>query len=58
MAPTTKKRTTIASWVPPTLADEIRLRAENERRSISSVIRFALEDSLRAGTPPDNERTG
>ena len=35
-------RTIVASWVPRTLADEIKRQAEAERRSVSSVIRNAV----------------
>ena len=40
-------RTIVASWVPQTLADAIRQKAEAERRSVSSVVRNALQDQLR-----------
>ncbi len=32
--------------VPPSLAEQLRSRAGDERRSVSQVIRFAIEDSL------------
>jgi len=43
------ERAIVASWVPRSLADEIRRMAEAERRSVSSVIRNAVEDKLREG---------
>ncbi len=43
----------VQAWVPPSLADEIKTRAEVERRSVSAVIRLALEDQLQS-----RERTG
>ena len=39
--------TVIESWVPPALAAQVKARAEDERRSISALIRLALEDTLR-----------
>ncbi len=37
-----EERTIVASWVPRTLADEIKRQAAAERRSASSVIRNAV----------------
>ena len=37
-----EERTIVASWVPRSLADEIRRKAEAERRSVSLVIRGAV----------------
>jgi hypothetical protein len=39
--------TIIQSWVPAALAVELKRRAAAERRSVSSVIRIAVEDQLR-----------
>ena len=36
----------IQSWVSPELAKQIRAAAQDERRSVSSMIRIAVEDSL------------
>ncbi len=37
----------VQAWIPPELAEQLRRRVAEERRSISSVVRNALEDSLR-----------
>ena len=37
----------VQSWVSPQLANELKRHAERERRSISAVIRIAVEDRLR-----------
>jgi len=42
--------TRIQTWVPLDLAAELRQHAERERRSVSSVIRNAVEDTL-VGAP-------
>ena len=39
--------TVVQSWVPRELAAELKRRAEAERRSVSSVIRIAVEERLR-----------
>jgi Arc/MetJ-type ribon-helix-helix transcriptional regulator len=39
--------TIVQAVVPPSLAEQLRSRAHDERRSVSQVIRFAIEDSLR-----------
>jgi Ribbon-helix-helix protein, copG family len=41
--------TVVQAWVPPALAAQIKARADDERRSVSAVIRLALEDALRRG---------
>jgi hypothetical protein len=38
-----EERTIVASWVSRALADEIKRHAEAERRSVSSVIRNAVD---------------
>ena len=38
----------VQSWVPPELAEQLKAQAELERRSVSSTIRLAIEDKLRA----------
>ena len=50
------ERTIVASWVPRSLADEIRRKAEVERRSVSSLIRNAVEDQLRGVEERRHER--
>lgn len=42
-----EKTTTIQAVVPVDLAAELRARATVERRSLSAVIRNAIEDALR-----------
>ena len=37
----------LQSWMPPVLAAEVRQHADSERRSVSSLIRIAVEDQLR-----------
>jgi len=44
--------TVIQAWLPHPLDQELRKQAEAERRSLSSTIRLAIEDKLRA----DEER--
>ena len=39
----------VQSWVPPQLAEQLKAEADLERRSVSAVIRIALEDKLRGG---------
>jgi hypothetical protein len=39
--------TVVQAWVPPSLAAELRARALDERRSVSAMIRIAIEDALR-----------
>lgn len=47
MATTTEKPgERVQAWVPTDLAAELRKHAAAERRSISSAIRNALEDTL------------
>jgi Ribbon-helix-helix protein, copG family len=36
----------VQSWLPPDLAQQVRAKAEAEKRSISQVVRLALEDQL------------
>jgi Ribbon-helix-helix protein, copG family len=42
----------VQSWVPPQLAEQLKAEADLERRSVSALIRIALEDKLRG----DQER--
>jgi len=44
--------TVVQTWLPHPLDKELRKHAEAERRSLSSAIRLAIEDRLRA----DEER--
>ncbi len=44
--------TVVQAWLPHQLDQELRKHAEAERRSLSSTIRLAIEDKLRA----DEER--
>jgi len=45
--------TVVQAWLPHPLDQELRKHAEAERRSLSSTIRLAVEDKLRAA---DQER--
>lgn len=38
----------VQSWVPAELAEQLKAKAELERRSVSSTIRLAIEDRLRS----------
>jgi CopG-like RHH_1 or ribbon-helix-helix domain, RHH_5 len=42
--------TIVQSWVPVELADELKEHAQRERRSVSSVVRNAIEDAV-VGAP-------
>jgi hypothetical protein len=42
-----EKTKTIQAVIPTTIVAELRARAEVERRSLSAVVRNALEDALR-----------
>lgn len=55
---TTPPTTTIQAVVPRDLAAELRARAAIERRSLSAVVRNAIEDALRPPTaiPRGGER--
>lgn len=37
----------VQSWVPPELAEQLKAEADLQRRSVSAVIRIAVEDQLR-----------
>jgi Ribbon-helix-helix protein, copG family len=41
--------TIIHSWVPVELAAELKEHAQRERRSVSSVVRNAVEDAIVGG---------
>ena len=41
--------TIVQAWVPVELADELKQHAERERRSVSSVVRNAVEDAIVGG---------
>jgi CopG-like RHH_1 or ribbon-helix-helix domain, RHH_5 len=43
----THRSTVVQAVVPPSLAEQLRSRARDERRSVSQVVRLAIEDSLR-----------
>jgi hypothetical protein len=46
----------VQSWVPPELARDLRQQAERERRSVSAVIRLAIEDALQPnGSLPERK---
>jgi len=55
---TTTQTTTIQAVIPTILAAELRARARIERRSLSAVVRNAIEDALRPPTaiPRGGER--
>jgi CopG-like RHH_1 or ribbon-helix-helix domain, RHH_5 len=38
----------VQAWVPPDLARQLKAHADSERRSVSQVVRLAIEDQLRA----------
>jgi predicted transcriptional regulator len=40
----------VQAWVSPELAREIKQLADRDRRTVSSLIRFTLEDRLEAET--------
>jgi predicted DNA-binding protein len=42
----------VQSWMPSELAERLKARAELERRSVSAVVRLAVEDMFRT----DEER--
>ena len=44
---TNRPGTIVQAVVPPALADQLRSRARDERRSVSQVIRLAIEDAMR-----------
>lgn len=41
----------VQSWLPRSLAHELKQHAEGERRSLSSVVRLAIEDKLKERRP-------
>jgi Ribbon-helix-helix protein, copG family len=43
----THRSTVVQAVAPPSLAEQLRSRARDERRSVSQVVRLAIEDSLR-----------
>ena len=49
MAPTAEKSsgTRVQTWLPLSLAEQVRAQADLERRSVSALIRLAVEDQLR-----------
>jgi hypothetical protein len=47
----------VAAWVPTSLADQVKAAAEDERRSVSSLVRNALADTF-AETRGDGTGTG
>ena len=49
---------TVQAVVSPALADELRARAQAERRSISALIRIALEDALAETSPAPDSPVG
>ena len=36
----------LQTWVPPALAVQVKARAQSEHRTISALIRLAIEDKL------------
>lgn len=44
-----EQRTAVASWVPASLALELRARADAGERSVSAEIRRVLKEHLQAG---------
>lgn len=49
VAPTSTKSsgTRVQTWLPIPLVEQLKAQAELERRSVSSVVRLAVEDQLR-----------
>ena len=43
--------TRVQTWLPISLAEQLKAQADLERRSISSAIRIAVEDQLRRDEP-------
>jgi hypothetical protein len=43
----THRSTVVQAVVPSALADQLKTRAVYERRSVSSLVRIAIEDKLR-----------
>jgi Ribbon-helix-helix protein, copG family len=39
--------TRVQTWLPISLAEQLKAQADLERRSVSAVIRLAVEDQLR-----------
>ena len=48
MAPTATKTsgTRVQTWLPLSLAEQVKAKADTERRSVSQVVRLALEAQL------------
>ena len=46
----------VQSWVSPEFAEQLKAQAELERRSVSGVVRIALEDRLRGEGKPERRR--
>ena len=36
----------VQSWIPPELAEQLKAQSKAERRSVSAVVRIAIEDQL------------
>ena len=53
MAPTATKPTgtRIQTWLPISLAEQLKAQADLERRSVSSAIRNLIEDAVRRDEP-------
>ena len=54
MAPTSTKSSTgtrVQTWLPISLAEQLKAQADLERRSVSSAIRNLIEDELRRDEP-------
>ena len=49
MAPTAEKSTgtRVQTWLPNSLAEQLKAEAERSRRSVSNLIKVAVEDRLR-----------
>jgi hypothetical protein len=47
----------VQSWVPAELAEELKRHARSERRSVSAVVRLAIEDSLALPDEPERPKT-
>jgi hypothetical protein len=51
-----KGREILATWVPTSLADQVKQASEGERRSVSSFVRHLLEDSFASSSPAKADR--
>ena len=48
----------LQTWLPIGLAEQLKAQADLERRSVSAVIRLAVEDQLRRSRSPSAPEAG